>query len=180
MAFQVVDGLFGHPVHGGQCHPGADDFVHHADGKRARADGQIADGDGGKELIEPLGVAADGFRQPFVGVPLGFRGLKVGEAFRQPQKQREVGRGDVRGAGGQVKQQCLLAHVVDDDARGVIRAAGVPDVFREQVLKHQTQHFGINGDFLFQRFGFVDGEIVAVKHIKNSRAGVPGVIFPGI
>jgi len=35
----------------------------------------------------------------------GFFGLKVGEAFRQPQKQSEIGLGNVGGAGVQVPMQ---------------------------------------------------------------------------
>ena len=68
-------------------------------------------------------------------------------------------------------QQRLLAHVVDDDAGRVVSAAGVPDVFWQQVLEHLAEHFRVNGDFLFQRLGFVDGEIVAVKHVEDARAG---------
>ena len=69
-------------------------------------------------------------------------------------------------------QQRLLAHVVDDDARGVVSAAGVPDVFGQEVLENLTEHFGVNGNFLFQRLGLVDGEVVAVENVEDAGAGL--------
>ena len=67
-------------------------------------------------------------------------------------------------------EQRLLAHIMDDDARRVISAAGVPDVFGQEILENFAEHFRVNGDFFFQRLGFVDREIVAVEHVENARA----------
>ena len=48
----------------------------------------------------------------------------------------------------------------------------MPQIFRQQVFKHLAQHFRVNGDFSFQRFSFIDGEIVTVENIQDARAGI--------
>ena len=48
VAFEFVKSLVRHAFHGGQGHAGADNLLHHADGKRAGTNGQIADGDVGE------------------------------------------------------------------------------------------------------------------------------------
>ncbi len=61
---------------------------------------------------------------------------------------------------------------MDDFARRVERSFGLALFYFKQVLEHLAQHFWVNGDFLFQRLGLVDGEIVAVKNIQDASAFV--------
>ena len=69
-----------------------------------------------------------------------------------------------------VVDETLLTHVMDDLARGVIRAQALAPVFFDQVFKDFAKHFGVNGDFLFQRLGLVDREVVAVEHVEHAGA----------
>ena len=52
---------------------------------------------------------------------------------------------------------------MNDLARGVERAETFAAVVLDQVFKDLAEHLGVNGHFLFQRLGFVDGEVVAIE-----------------
>ena len=71
----------------------------------------------------------------------------------------------------EVVDEAFLAHVVDDLARGVECAKTLAPVFLDQIFEDLAEHFGVNGDFFFQRLGLVDGEVVAVEHVEDARAG---------
>ncbi|MDD3066102.1 MAG: hypothetical protein PHT24_07600 [Endomicrobiaceae bacterium] len=59
-----------------------------------------------------------------------------------------------------------------DFARGVIGAFGFAVFHFQQVFKNLAQHFRVNGNFLFQRLVFFDGEIITIKNIQNTVANI--------
>ena len=80
----------------------------------------------------------------------------------------------------EVVDEAFLTHVVDDFARGVERAFDLRSFTSSRFSKDLAEHFRVNGHFLFQRLGFVDGEVVAVEHVEDARAGVAGLVGLGI
>jgi hypothetical protein len=75
----------------------------------------------------------------------------------------------------QVIDETLLAHVVDELARGVESAQALAPVFFDEVFKDLAEHLGVDGDFLFQRLGFVDREVVAVEDIEDAVPDIAGI-----
>ena len=73
----------------------------------------------------------------------------------------------------EIVDEAFLAHVVDDLARGVVCAETFAPIFLDEILEDFAEHFGINGDFLFQRLGFIDGEVVAVEYVEQAASFDP-------
>ena len=69
---------------------------------------------------------------------------------------------------------------MDNLERSVERAETFAAVFFDQILKDFAEHFRVNGHFLLQRLGFVDGEVVAVKHVEDASANIARVFALGV
>ena len=60
-----------------------------------------------------------------------------------------------------------------DDLTGCIeRPESLAAVFLDEILKNLAEHLWIDSDFLFQWFGFVDGEVVTVEHVEDAGADI--------
>lgn len=73
--------------------------------------------------------------------------------------------------GVEVVDEAFLAHVVDDFTRGVEGAQTLATVVLDEVFEDLAEHLGVDGHFLFQRLGLIDGEVVAVEHVEHAGSG---------
>src|SRR5690606_32415398 len=110
--------------------------MHHPNRECARAYGGVADRDRVKKLIEEWRSSGDVWREPFVCMSLRIGRLKIGITFGQSKKTSKIVDRNFRGVCTQVVQQRLLAHVMDNDARGIIGAAGVSAVLGQKIFEH--------------------------------------------
>ena len=133
-----------------------ENFVQQADGKRAGADGGIADFQSIEDFFQLVGV---------LGAPVLFilginRLLVADEIFKLAPGRCIAGE-----MAAQRMDEALLAHVLDDGFGRVV--GSFVFVVLQEIFKDMAEHFGIDADLVIVGIIFVDGEMIVTEEVEQ-------------
>lgn len=130
--------------------PQPDDFMQHANQKRAATHSRIENRHRIERLVHPLCFFG---REALITVWIKLRAYQVTVH---------------RGAFFKVACQRFLAHIGNDHAGRVKAATLSPITFFKQVFKYRAEHFRVNGDILLKWRIILNGEVIAVEEGQHA------------